>query len=376
MRRRLPLVLAILLGSFGLPAAAAPQFVGLDDLPGGLSLSRATAVSNGGAVVVGTGTTATGSAAFRWTAADGLQTLGPLPPGLGPDSEAHEVSNDGNVIVGTTGLPVGFGQGFVWTQASGVQSLGNAPGFDPLGNPRLYPLLDGSAVSPNGRYVAGYLVDGDGSRAFAKELSTGIIRTFGADIESVTSVSNEGLTTYAIGQPDRGEQTGFDGTTRPIGIGNAGAYFFGRASADGNIVVGTAVTNIISLSRWTPSEGVVPISDRYGVAKDVSDDGTVIVGFFGDPNGSDKEAVLWTAAAGTRSLASLLRDDYGVATAFAGWTDTAATAVSGDGVAIAGYGTNPEGHVEAWLVLIPEPATMLLVASGLALLGALRRNHG
>jgi len=37
-----------------------------------------------------------------------------------------------------------------------------------------------------------------------------------------------------------------------------------------------------------------------------------------------------------------------------GWTLTRATAVSDDGRSIVGYGTNPGGQVEAWLLRLSD----------------------
>ena len=56
-----------------------------------------------------------------------------------------------------------------------------------------------------------------------------------------------------------------------------------------------------------------------------------------------------------------------------GWSLLRATAVSGDGNTIVGTGTNASGEQEAWIAIIPEPTTGLLVAVGLAGLAATRR---
>jgi hypothetical protein len=46
------------------------------------------------------------------------------------------------------------------------------------------------------------------------------------------------------------------------------------------------------------------------------------------------------------------------------WTLTRASGVSADGTAIVGYGTNPDGNTEAWLVTgytpVPEPSALAL----------------
>lgn len=41
-----------------------------------------------------------------------------------------------------------------------------------------------------------------------------------------------------------------------------------------------------------------------------------------------------------------------------------ASGISDDGLTIAGYGDNPDGYEEAWIAMIPEPGTILLVGLG------------
>ena len=52
-----------------------------------------------------------------------------------------------------------------------------------------------------------------------------------------------------------------------------------------------------------------------------------------------------------------------------GWQLSFAQGISGDGMAIVGYGTNPSGFREAFIAVIPEPSTALLLAMGLVGLG-------
>ena len=66
-------------------------------------------------------------------------------------------------------------------------------------------------------------------------------------------------------------------------------------------------------------------------------------------------------------------DDLGLD--LAGWTLDTALGISADGLTIVGQGTNPNGEFEAWIAIIPEPSTALLLAGGLAVLAGTRARH-
>ena len=74
-----------------------------------------------------------------------------------------------------------------------------------------------------------------------------------------------------------------------------------------------------------------------------------------------------------RSLQDMLVSDFGLD--LTGWRLQGATAISADGQAIVGYGTNPNGQTEAWLAMIPEPGTALLVTVGVLGLATSRRRR-
>jgi probable HAF family extracellular repeat protein len=88
--------------------------VGLGDLDGGIFKSVAIGVSADGSVVVGYGTRDAYEEAFRWT--DGTMVgLGHIDGGSG---RADGVSADGSVVVGRSGNVA-----FRWTEADGMQSV-------------------------------------------------------------------------------------------------------------------------------------------------------------------------------------------------------------------------------------------------------------
>lgn len=73
---------------------------------------------------------------------------------------------------------------------------------------------------------------------------------------------------------------------------------------------------------------------------------------------------------GPRSLQDVLASDYGLD--LTGWHLEGASGISADGRTIVGNGLNPSGAPEAWIAVIPEPSTGLLVAFGLVALARRR----
>ncbi len=139
-------------------------------------------------------------------------------------------------------------------------------------------------------------------------------------------------------------------------------------SSDGSVVVGYSYSaSGREAFRWTSGGGMVNLGDLpggsfYSEANGVSADGSVVVG---DSNSaSGMEAFIWDSTNGMRNLRDVLVNDFGLN--LTGWTLSESVDISGDGLAIIGYGSNPSGDSEAWRAVIPEPATL-----GLVLLGGL-----
>jgi hypothetical protein len=117
-------------------------------------------------------------------------------------------------------------------------------------------------------------------------------------------------------------------------------------------------------------------------ANGVSPDGNIVVGLSG---GFGDRATVWdTASGGMYDLQELLTDRGFDLT---GWSLRSANAVSGDPVAgynIVGWGFDPQGPPEAFLVTglqfppatpVPEPPTFVLVVLGAISLGAAACRH-
>jgi probable HAF family extracellular repeat protein len=135
--------------------------------PGFFSL--ANAVSADGGVIVGQGgvsitvggSSTNGSRAFRWTQAQGLQPIGPLPGHT--HAAAIAVSDNGKIVVGTSAIGsltrgnLGYNDGagaFRWTEATGLQDLRQllvGAGVDMTG----ITLVSVTAMSRDGQFIAG-----------------------------------------------------------------------------------------------------------------------------------------------------------------------------------------------------------------------------
>ena len=145
-------------------------------------------------------------------------------------------------------------------------------------------------------------------------------------------------------------------------------------SADGSTVVGDG--NSASgpeAFRWDSTNGMQGLGDLAGgeflsVANGVSADGSTVVGNGVSTSGT--EAFRWDSTDGMQSLQVLLTS---LGLDLTGWQLHEAVGVSADGNTIVGFGTNPGRSLEAFIAVIPEPSTALLIALGLVGLGARRR---
>ncbi|MBX9792466.1 MAG: PEP-CTERM sorting domain-containing protein [Pirellulales bacterium] len=374
--------------------AGAFSFQGLGDLPGGGFGSYAYGVSADGSVVVGFGSSASASEAFRWTSDGGVGQvnmvgLGDLPGG-GFGSRASDVSADGSVVVGSRQSTSGT-EAFRWTSGEGMVGLGDLPGGI------FYSQAAG--VSADGSVVVGFGSSASASEAFRwtsgggagqgtmvglGDLPGGIFSSY------ANGVSADGSVVVGYGLSASGYEAfrwtsgGGAGQGTMVGLGDLpGGIFDSYAngvSADGSVVVGRGNSaSGFEAFRWTSGGGLVGLGDLpggtfYSYANGVSADGAVVVG--SSTSASGYEAFRWTSGGGLVSLRELLVNQ-GV-TNVTGWTLTQATAVSADGRTIVGRGINPDGNGEAWIATVPEPSTITLAASGLAcacLIAASRRRR-
>ncbi len=185
------------------------------------------------------------------------------------ESSARGISADGTVVVGISssdfdGKAVdGGSEAFRWTAETGMVGLGDFPGG--FFRSRAWAVsADGSVVvGRSGSSVWDSLNDGWGSEAFRWTAETGM-----------------------------------------VGLGDFSGGFFnssaGAVSADGGVVVGGGAKNGPSVEafRWTSAGGLVGLGGYESKARDVSANGSVVVG-------RSREAFRWTSAGGLVSLGFL-----------------------------------------------------------------------
>lgn len=222
--------------------------------------------------------------AFVWSEGEVLD-IGGLT--MGNVSYATGVSADGSVVVGTTGANFGdpYQQGWRWTPE----------GFVPLDDIGEDILVFGSAED----------ISGDGQTV----VGTGSIGDFDPDTDDLMS---------ALYWPNGG--------TTPTDLGNlpspiaTGGLLPTAASYDGSVIVGFGPGfsdggGFANRSfRWTAAGGLEDLGSVPGRPEgsvhvtDCSDDGNVLVGYSLTGGIQTWEAVIWTRAAGFRTLRAILAD--------------------------------------------------------------------
>ena len=356
--------------------------MGLGDLPGGSFASRAHAVSGDGSVVVGEGLVSSGPEAFRWTAEGGMEGLGDLEGGIF-HSTAAAVSADGSVVAGWSVSGEGR-EAFRWSETEGLQGLADLPG-GPFESVASDVSADGSVIvgtsdscfcarlssrdeafrwsSADGMVGLGDAVPqmkvGSGASAISGDGSrvAGFSFNFGSGSKHVVLWS-EGTDVRVLGDLPGG---------RPEGAASA-------ISSDGSTVVGLGYSDSgFEAFRWTQEDGIVGLGDLQGggfssKALGVSADGTTVAGSGHTDSGF--RAFIWDEAHGMRDLQDVLEGELGLD--LMGWTLSQATGVSDDGRTIVGSGTNAAGDGEAWIAVVPEPASDVLGGCAIATLLLLR----
>ena len=377
MRRRMQpglLAVAIIMAASALPAAGDASFRGLGHLRVGDD-SGAYGVSADGSVVVGVSGIGHSLNVFRWTEGAGMQTL-PVPPGQGVTAARAQVSADGSTVAATFFNPVtNWGGAYRWTAGGGFVSLGTLAGHTGVN-------ASAFGISADGSVIVGQSINGDNNaEAFRWTAATGMsglgFAVPGHPFGWAMDVTPDGST--VVGGSSDAEGSGnqqhfrWRQKTGMQLLSELPEAIYSRAVAasdDGSTVVGITVTRPGhggGAYRWTEAGGMkllrTPPPESKEIAQDVSGDGRMVVG------NAEFGAFIWDPLNGMRPLRDVLAQEYGLGDALRGWSLGGASAISGDGRAIAGTGINPAGKPEAFLAILPEPSAAALLLGCVALLG-------
>ncbi len=335
------------------PTVAQLQFFPLGDLPGGVTNSSAFGVSADGTVVVGSASTAAGTVAFSWTEAGGLIAL-PVLAG-GTSAVAYATSADGSVVVGGSGSSSGP-QACVWSNgvASGLGDL-DGGSFDSAARD----------VSDDGQVIVGFGNSTSGREAFRWTGGTmsglGDLND-GAFQSEAHAVTPDGALVTGYGTPGPQRIFTWDAVNNLVDYYLSSSAWAHDVSAGGNTLVGQLNASFVNQATSFPyrraalwNGGVISVigpeitggSEGYDtVFYGVTPDASLAVGSF-RVSSPTHAAVSHDAFNGVRNLKSVLTTN-GID--MTGWQLTAATAISADGSVIVGYGTNPDGQTEAWVI--------------------------
>ena len=288
-----------------------------------------------------------GGRAFRWTAAAGMQALPAFGSlGFGETAAGYAVSGDGTVVVGNSGS-----RAVRWNFDGSVQDLGTT------GAAGGRMALD---VNFDGTQIVGY----SGTDSFIWRSGVGMQAV--APDSQARGISASGLSVVGhLYSTSSAFLRDGNGVVQSIAAG-AGAE---DVSDDGSVVVGWANSGSGQRAfRWTAIAGLgilPPLADSVSAyAEAVSGDGTIVVG--GDNSSAGGRAFVWSEATGTLNLY-----DYLVLRGvdMTGWSRlTAALNVSANGRIITGYGVF-NGSTRAFVAdigVIPGPGVIALIGvSGL-----------
>jgi uncharacterized membrane protein len=342
-------------------------------------------------------------------------------PGEPTSTRVVDISDDGSTVLAMT-LTATFEDPFTWTQSSGAAVVNRPSGWRFM-NARL---------SGNGQTVVGSTeVTGVGNRVFrwnsgtmqTADLPPGMTDAWEADVSfdgSYMSITGRNTKAGNPGAYRWSQGTGYERLIEPGSDPFPAGHRASRISSDGSAIAGVG-DNLMGLNSrtpfyWSEDAGFVVASglgtDKNVAVSDLSGDGSMIVGQSAADTASTGHAFSWTLAEGAVALASgpsgsgahavnadgsrivgqingvgavMWSDEFSgryailadylttvVGLDLTGWTLMSATAISADGLTIAGNGINPTGQNEGWVAVIPAPGTLTLLACAPALL---RRRH-
>jgi probable HAF family extracellular repeat protein len=278
-------------------------------------------------------------------------------PGLPIQRGVHRVrrSSDGEVVAGSDGsvfdpYPT---EAFQWTSKTGMRRVGRVVSSGELEGTSIY------GISSDGSVMVG-VDDINGVRWLDGVQNSIPIPTF----EAANAVTSDGSAVFGNNhlrisvrwtQPQGTVSLGDLPGGQPAGTALA-------VSSGGDVVVGMSSSSHSSQGRfeafrWTASTGMVGLGDLEGGVFDsrangVSGDGRIVIGN-GHTASIEDVAFVWDPLNGIRDLRQVLMDEYQMD--LSAWLLRGATGISADGRTVVGYGTNPQGTTEGWMVYLDPP---------------------
>ena len=258
--------------------------------------------------------------------------LGDLPGGSFY-SEAHSVSADGSVVVGRGTSESGPAEAFRWTSRTGMVGLGDLPGG--RSNSQAF------GVSADGKVVVGYSETVSWNVPFRWTSEEGMVGLSSYGYANATSA--DGSVVVGDGGVQAWRWTSENGIDNLGYLPGANVWSYARDVSDnGSVVVGWGrnASNKSEAFRWTEENGMVGLGFLPGMdsssASGVSPDGTIVVGHSQMWSVYGGEAFLWTADEGMIGLGIL-----------PGTLSSGASGVSADGSVVIGCSNYASGRDNA-----------------------------
>lgn len=307
-----------------------------------------TDISADGSRVVGRHSSSFGPN-FLWTAEGGVVTLGGgCPAGIA-------ISGDGGRIVGCAVADGGLWEAAEWIGGENWKGLDRLPGQLPCDR---YISTTGG-LDHDGSHLAGFSWGPPScfTHAVVWNLPSGAVTDLGHG--EVRGISRDGrVLVGSIFENRLLAARWVDGTLIRMFAADGGDLSeASAANRDGSVIVGVGYSKTGAAWRWKDGEGAVAIGPVRDIrnfddewdswAFDVNDDGSVVVG---SALSSDR-GWIWREHGGFEWIDDFLaRKKIDGA---AGWKLRSVVAVSADGTIFAGWGTNPSGRLEGFVVSAP-----------------------
>jgi probable HAF family extracellular repeat protein len=280
-----------------------------------------------------------------------MQSLGGIN-GQSTRSIAFGVNADGSVVVGRAEQPDNV-QAFRWTSGSGMLGAGSKTS-------------EFNAVTADGSIAAGRF---NSAPPAALEVPLAATWTQGSGWHALSGalpdsnafgISDDGSVVVGVNQNHAFRWTSVGGLVDIGPTGQVPTHSIARdVSADGSVVVGDGGEGEDARPfRWTAAGGLEVIqTDQTAFAFATNGDGSVIVGQLGF-----QSPFIWDQANGVRNLQTLLANN---GANVHGWTDMRPFGISADGKTVVGDARNPSGNTEAWIATLPGSPTAIPLPSAL-----------